>query len=202
MKSSTAPGDAPRSLQPRWVLPVAGPPLENAAVTIAAGRIVALGSPPKDVPVEDLGNVALVPGLVNAHTHLEFSDLAQPIGQQGMNFVDWLWSVIAYRETARPEVNATSSIALGLAESIRCGVTTIGEIAQRGSPTETYDASPCDVTLFLELIAPRLERVEAVLTAAREHLQRAKLPSPSGLSASCTVHGPSAVARQGRVAGQ
>ena len=88
---------SPRSLRARWVFPVAGPPLRDAAVTISQGRIVAVGSPPDDVPIEDLGQVAIVPGLVNAHTHLEFSDLASPIGRPGMGLVEWLGSVIQHR---------------------------------------------------------------------------------------------------------
>ena len=74
--------------------------MHNAAVTISRGRIVAVGNPPKDVPIEDLGQVAIVPGLVNAHTHLEFSDLAKPIGHPGMGLVEWLGSVIRQRANA------------------------------------------------------------------------------------------------------
>ena len=57
---------SPFSLRARWVFPVAAPPLRDAAVTICQGRIVAVGSPPHDVPIEDLGQAAIVPGLVNA----------------------------------------------------------------------------------------------------------------------------------------
>ena len=67
-----------RSLRARWVFPVSEPPLKDATVTIADGRIVAVGTESTDAPVEDLGDVALIPGLVNAHTHLEFSDLDLP----------------------------------------------------------------------------------------------------------------------------
>ena len=174
---------APRSLRARWVFPVAGPPLKDAAVTIADGRIVAVGNAGNEGPVEDLGDVALVPGLVNAHTHLEFSDLAQPIGRAGMGTVDWLRSVMEHRVAAPKRSDAASAISQGLAESLRHGVTTIGEIAQPGVSEETYLAAGCDGTLFLELIAPTIERVNAALEAAREHLKRASLPSPSGRGA-------------------
>ena len=101
-----------QSLRARWVFPVAGPPLRDAAVTIFQGRIVAVGSPPHDVPIEDLGQAAIVPGLVNAHTHLEFSDLAGPIGRPGMGLVEWLGSVIGHRADAAA---SRSSVEHGLA---------------------------------------------------------------------------------------
>jgi cytosine/adenosine deaminase-related metal-dependent hydrolase len=174
--------------------------LENAAVTIAAGRIVAVGDVADGVPVEDLGSVALLPGLVNAHTHLEFSDLAGPIGRQGMGMVDWLRSVVEHRAAktlvvppsggsagvppsdgspATAKAGTTSAVVQGLAESVRHGVTTIGEIAQPGMIDDPYRAAACECTLFVELIAPLRERVEPALAAAREHLQRLNLPSPA-----------------------
>ena len=173
----------------RWVFPVSGPPLRDAAVTIFQGRVLAVGSPPPDVPIEDLGQAAIVPGLVNAHTHLEFSDLAAPIGRPGMELVEWLGCVIVHRGNAGRVVSSEQThqdtsenggsslrstppyaIEQGLRESVRQGVTTIGEIAQPGGSAGPYLASPCGGTMFLELIAPRIERVEAALEAAGKHI--------------------------------
>jgi cytosine/adenosine deaminase-related metal-dependent hydrolase len=178
---------SPLSLRARWVFPVAGPPLQDAAVTIFQGRIIAVGSPPRDVPIEDLGQTAIVPGLVNAHTHLEFSDLAAPIGRQGMGLVEWLGKVVRHRANA--PVLGRWCVEQGLQESLRNGVTTIGEIAQPGLPNDAYLASPCDGTLFLELIAPGRDRVEAALEAAEKHNNRLGRWQP-GLSphAPYTVH--------------
>ncbi len=120
------------------------------------------------MPIEDLGQAAIVPGLVNAHTHLEFSDLASPIGRPGMGLVEWLGSVIQQRAAA-PAGNC-SCVETGLRESVGHGVTTIGEIAQPGGTLDAYRATPCDGTLFLELIAPRVERIEAAVKAAGMHI--------------------------------
>ena len=163
---------SPRSLRARWVFPVAGPPLRDSAVTISQGRIIAVGSPPNNVPIEDLGQVAIVPGLVNAHTHLEFSDLSSPIGLPGIGLVEWLGSVIRHR--ASMPAQSRSSVEMGLRESLGYGVTTIGEIAQPGGTSDPYLASSCEGTIFLELIAPRVERIEAVLESAGKHLLEAK----------------------------
>ena len=64
----------------QWLLPVAQPPIANGWVDIADGRIVAIGGDaPHDTAAGtrsvDLGSVAILPGLVNAHTHLELSYL-------------------------------------------------------------------------------------------------------------------------------
>ena len=42
--------------------------------------------------------MVLLPGLVNAHTHLEFSDLAAPLGAPGMSLPAWIRLVIAERK--------------------------------------------------------------------------------------------------------
>ena len=71
------------SLQARVVFPVDRPPIEHGVVTIDGERIVAVGTKAEASDVIDLGDVALLPGLVNAHTHLEFSYLQQPLGEAG-----------------------------------------------------------------------------------------------------------------------
>ena len=63
------------TLQARYVFPVENPPIEDGVVCIQQGRIGWVG-PASDRPGDlDLGNVAIVPGFVNAHTHLELASL-------------------------------------------------------------------------------------------------------------------------------
>jgi len=61
------------SLTARWVFPVAGPPVERGVVAIRDGRIEAVHPRGERTADLDLGNVALVPGFVNPHTHLDLS---------------------------------------------------------------------------------------------------------------------------------
>ena len=77
------------TLTARWVLPVESPPLERGLVTIADERILAVephGSRRDDL---DLGNTAILPGLVNAHTHLDLSGLRGRC-RPGEDFIGWL----------------------------------------------------------------------------------------------------------------
>ena len=72
-----------------WLLPIIGPPLKDGWVDVDNGLIVSVGCTDQEVPGSgkplnhrdglkqiDLGSVAVMPGLVNAHTHLELSALA------------------------------------------------------------------------------------------------------------------------------
>lgn len=160
-------------LKARYVFPVAGGPIADGVVTVDGRRIAAVGRRPPGGEVEDLGNVAILPGLVNAHTHLEFSDLSGPLGEPGMDFADWLRCVVQYRlsKTARRPTEE------GLQESVRSGTTTLGEIAQPGWPIEQIESAALDTTVFLELIAPTAERVGPALELAREHLLAARASS-------------------------
>ena len=116
--------------------------------------------------VQDLGDVALLPGLVNAHTHLEFSNLASPLGKPGMSLPSWIGEVLAARAERS---NSAMAIAMGVAESLAAGVTTIGEIASEAWPEPACAALP-RVTVFRELIGLSGERVGAALSAAAMHL--------------------------------
>ncbi len=126
--------------------------------------------------VRDLGNVAILPGLVNAHVHLDFSDLAAPLGEPKIGLAPWLRRVIDYRRHSSG--GGPRSVALGLAESVRCGVTTLGDIAQPDWPIEAAAAAPLNLTVFQELIAPTAQRVAAALKLAKSHLRRSGWRSP------------------------
>jgi cytosine/adenosine deaminase-related metal-dependent hydrolase len=161
-----------RSLRARYVFTGLGPPIAEGTVTIRGPRIVAVGREPRG-ELLDLGDAAILPGLVNAHTHLDLSDVDAPLGSPGMGLVEWIGLVMTHRRgraTADP-------VGLGIAESRRLGTTSLGEMAQPGWPAESFLAGRLDASVFLELIAPTASRVDPVIELARRHLSP---PLPSG----------------------
>ena len=125
--------------------PLAGEGFRRAqpsGLGVRGGRITWLGpwnshSGADAGKVIDLGNAAITPGLVNAHTHLEFSDLAAPLGKPGMSLPNWIRAVVAHRRS-QTDADRRAAIQVGLQESARCGVTTLGEIATPGFPTDLF----------------------------------------------------------------
>jgi aminodeoxyfutalosine deaminase len=154
----------------RWVFPVASPPIPGGIVSVRAGLIVAVGKRAVEGQAIDLGNVAIVPGFVNAHTHLEFSDLACPLGRAGVALPDWIGQVIAHRRAAA--AGGPAAIVQGLRESAASGTTALGEIATSDWALEQQSTGQdkCEpaAVVFRELIAPTFDRVgEALRTAGR-----------------------------------
>lgn len=163
------------TLRAGWLLPIDRPPIEGGYVAVTDGIITAVkASDPGESSVTDLGDVVLLPGLVNAHTHLEFSGLARPLGSPGMSLPAWIRSVIADR--GRSNRDAAAAIAAGLRESQTAGVVAIGEIATAAAGCYTLTAMPRTV-LFQEAIGFSAGRVDSVygdmeqrLTAAGAHV--------------------------------
>jgi aminodeoxyfutalosine deaminase len=175
------------TLRARWVLPVDKPPIEGGYVSVAGSRIAAVGSAaPAARTIEDLGDVALLPGLVNAHTHLEFSDLKRPLGTPGMDLPAWIRLVIADRK--RGDRDPSAAIAAGLRESIAAGVTTVGEITT--SPAAFYSVveATAGTQLLHEAIGFSAGRVDSVCADLARRLDAS--PDGAGLSphAPYTVH--------------
>ncbi len=171
------------SLKARWVVPVEGQPISGGVVTIENGLIVAVNDNAIATgPIEDLGDVALLPGLVNAHTHLEFSDLESPLGRPGMPLPDWIRLVI--NERKQSSKNVAQNILKGLQESLRWGVTLIGNIAT------SVSHAPQDVPEILdfqEVIGFSSGRVDSAFAEALERIEKS---GSAGVSphAPYTVH--------------
>src|SRR5262245_28473261 len=107
----------------RWVLGMEGPPLERGTVTIRGEQLVAVephGWLTADV---DVGNAALLPGLVNAHTHLDLSGLRGQTSP-GPDFIGWLRAVVRHRRSMTSE-QVQRAIQAGVAEAVASGTTLI-----------------------------------------------------------------------------
>jgi aminodeoxyfutalosine deaminase len=153
------------ALKARYVFPVSSAPIADGLVGIEGDRITAVGRKAPADTVQNLGNVAILPGLVNAHTHLEFSDLKKPLGKPGIKFTDWIRRVREYCQ--QTDINNIGAVEKGFQECTRYGVTTIGDIAQPGRHVISKNAHPVDGTAFYELLAPTTERIPAALELAQ-----------------------------------
>jgi cytosine/adenosine deaminase-related metal-dependent hydrolase len=157
------------TLTARWIFPVSGPPLERGTVTIDADRIVAVelhGARPADV---DLGEAAVLPGLVNAHTHLDLSGM-RGLAPPSPYFTAWLRQVIAFRRQRKPE-QVRADIRAGLEECLRYGTTLVGDISGDGSSWEALAGAPLRAVVFRELLGLTEERARAALAAGEQWLR-------------------------------
>ncbi len=97
-------------------------------IVIRHGRIVEVTASLDAAADVSLENCVLLPGLINPHTHLEFSDLAQPL-PPGKDFPEWIQNVLAIRQrSSASTATLDASVAIGLNESRSAGVVAVGDI--------------------------------------------------------------------------
>jgi aminodeoxyfutalosine deaminase len=179
-----------------WVLPVGAPPLRDGRVAVEAGRITWVGragDPGEPAgPVRDLGPGVLLPGLVNAHCHLELSHLAGALdGAEG--YVAWVEALVAARAGASPSAvaDATAAAIRGLEE---CGTAAVGDVSNLLEHLPLLAASALESVVFLELLAWDPAASERALEAARRQVADAGGARPvPNVEVRLGVHGPHSV---------
>jgi cytosine/adenosine deaminase-related metal-dependent hydrolase len=144
------------------------PPLARGTVTIAGERLLAVEPQGVRAPDVDLGNTALLPGLVNAHTHVDLTGL-RGVCPPTSEFTDWLRAVIHHRQTVPPE-QVQADIRAGLAESLQFGTTLVGDIAAGGESWDALAAAPVRAAVYYELLGLPHARCLRALSAARAWL--------------------------------
>jgi 5-methylthioadenosine/S-adenosylhomocysteine deaminase len=130
------------------VLPVEGAPVENGAVAIEDGRIAAVGTISELGAGERFEGAAIVPGIVNAHSHLEYAVYAG-FGD-GLSFAPWLATHIERKSRiGRPEMEAIAR--LGAAQCLASGITTVGDAAFTGSSAHACAELGLRAIVYLEV---------------------------------------------------
>jgi cytosine/adenosine deaminase-related metal-dependent hydrolase len=178
-----------------WVVPISEPPFRDGWIAVDRGRIVAMGrrTPDDNVQEIDLGAVAVLPGLVNAHTHLELSYLRDCI-PPAREFVTWVRQVIAARrerpDPGSPEI--LSGIHRAIAESRAAGTAVVGDISNTLATYEPLKASPLAGVVFYELIRFNAPDSDAFVEEACRQIKA--LQSTERLRPSLAAHAPYSVA--------
>jgi len=197
-----------------WIVPVDAPPLRDGALVVEGGTIVDVGPYSEIVArrgeaiaarrgeagFRDLGAVALLPALVNAHTHLELSWMAASPPPRG-DFARWMRAMIDRRTPSAEDVSAAVERAIGAI--VASGTAALGDVGNTTAALDPLGRSALAGGFFLEVIgwgargdaclleaARTLESVDAGPDAAS---RATRAQAPASLSVSIVPHGPHSV---------
>jgi cytosine/adenosine deaminase-related metal-dependent hydrolase len=160
-----------------YLLPIAASHLAGGAVAVADGRVVDTGPLSElqrrhSAPVREFPGCAIMPGLVNPHTHLELTHFASWKLRKGIDYsprtyVDWVIQVIKIRRgLSREELEL--SVREGIRISLEAGTTAVGEILSDRTLLPLYLDSPLGGRAYLELLGQDPARFEPLLASVEE----------------------------------
>ena len=185
----------------RWVLPIAGPPVGPGWVAIDDGRVTSVGVErrvrPRSGPGHvDLGSAALLPGLVNAHTHLELSYLRGVVAPAA-SFTAWVRELMQQRR-GQPDPSAPAileSLVGAMEEARTSGTILLGEVSNTLVSVPLLAQSRLAARVFFELLRFKSSEADEVWQAAVARLDelRPALQAAPHLRLSVAPHAPYSV---------
>jgi len=151
----------------RWVLPISSPPIRDGTVVELAGRIVYVG-PRDDAPSgtdRDLGDCALIPGLVNAHTHLELTVFRGLL--EDLSFREWIARLQGAKVAVMTPERFLDSARWGIVEGLRTGITTFADTCDSGVVLEAMRERGVRGIMYQEVFSPSADPSAVREAAAR-----------------------------------
>ncbi|HEY9401249.1 MAG TPA: amidohydrolase family protein [Pyrinomonadaceae bacterium] len=163
----------------RWVVPVASAAFEDGAVAVAGTRIIGVGTRAEmaaqfpEAAREDFGAAAIMPGLVNCHTHLELTAMRGYLEDVEHDFFAWLRKLTVARMTRMTADDLRVSATWGALEAARAGVTCVGDAS---SYADASMFALRDVGLrgivYQEAISPDARVADELLSKLRADVSR------------------------------
>jgi aminodeoxyfutalosine deaminase len=137
------------------VLPICSPPIKAGAVRVLEGRVREIGeaaavSPLRDEEVLELGDCVLLPGLINAHCHLDYSTLRNAVAPQA-SFTEWVQRLNSIKRQLSSE-DVLDAIGRGYAECQQFGTTTVCSMAAFPDLLPRLGPAPLRTWWFYEMI--------------------------------------------------
>ena len=181
-----------------WVLPVAAPPIAHGAVLVDGHRIawvgkaadrpaVPDGSPddPRHVP---LGQAVLLPGLVNAHAHLELTGLRGFL--DGLPFGPWLETLTTARRDLLTAGDLLDASRLGVLEALRHGITTIADTGDSAQPLTAMRELGVRGIGFVEVFGPDPRQRDAAMTVLEARVEALRAADTDRVRTGISPHAP------------
>lgn len=186
----------------RWVLPVSGPAIEHGGVAVNGSLIEAVGTSAdlrERYPlaaVDDFGEAAILPGLINTHSHLELTAMRGFLDDDDLNFTAWLDKLTRARAERMTDDDVAVSVSWGVLEAFRAGVTTVGDASTNGVITaRVLRESDMRGTVFQESFGPDPRVAHERVAQLRETLDQMREFASPLVTVGASPHAPYSVSR-------
>ncbi len=135
-------------------------------------------------------NSLLMPGLINAHVHVEFS--ANKTNLSYGDFISWLYSVIENREELIGGCQ-NECMSKAIDSMLESGITTFGAVSSHGMDLEACASAPQNVVFFNELIGSQATMADALFGDFLARLDASKSVKREGFYPAVAIHSPYSV---------
>lgn len=182
-----------RRLAARWLLPVTSPAIEHGALLIGAdGRIEAVGPDaavphPAGVDAERFDDAILLPGLINTHTHLELTGLAE--GPPAADFPGWIRR-LRQRKAERSWDEVLAAAQRGVAECWAAGVTTVADTGDSGAVIQALSSAGGSGIVYQEVFGPHPSSCSESLSNLQRQVETAARVASGRVRVGVSPHAP------------
>jgi 5-methylthioadenosine/S-adenosylhomocysteine deaminase len=193
MSDQTSSNDRASLYRADWVLPVSAPPLRDGGVLVRGDRIAAVGPAGElrqadpDAVLDDLGQAIIMPGFVNAHSHLEYTTFRGVLDDEP--FGDWILRLIDIKAALTAEDYLDSAL-LGAVECVASGITTIADTTYSGVTLRAAAQTGLRGRLYLEVFGIDDTRLDDTLADMHERLAAAAAEAPAQIELGISPHAP------------
>ena len=156
----------------RYVVPVAAPPIVDGIVAVDGDRIAYVG-PAASAPAgrtTDLGHALLLPGLVNAHTHLELAAMRGFL--EDLDFRSWILRLTTAKRAVLSRDMLLDAARYGISEGLRHGITTYADTCDSGVTFDAMRERGVRGIMYQEVFGPDPAQCAASLAELREKIDR------------------------------
>lgn len=179
-----------RVLVARWVLPISQPPIEHGAVVVD-GETIAWVGPSAAAPDgvrEEFPKGVLLPGLVNAHAHLELTGMRGLL--EDLSFREWILALTKTREKAMHGARRQVAARCGVAEGLLAGITSFGDVSDTGDSLDALRTFGARGVVFREVFGPAPGQAMDALKDLSVSVERLRQKAGSLLRVGVSPHAP------------
>jgi cytosine/adenosine deaminase-related metal-dependent hydrolase len=175
----------------RWVVPVSAPPIRDGTVVEEQGRITYVGPrahAPKGGDDVDLGDALLLPGLVNAHCHLELTAMRGFL--DGLGFRDWILRLTSARRAVLDSESLLDAARLGVQEGLLAGVTTFADTGDSGTGFDAMLERGVRGICYREVFGPDPAQCDGAVAGLRDKVLDMRIRETDLVRVGVSPHAP------------